>query len=59
MSIDDLIAALQKAREESCLGGETVVCLCEDEREYTQLTSVALDHDPNDASAVCLVKVGE
>lgn len=45
LTLDDLIAAAEAAKAKSPLGGETVVCFCEDDREYVELTRTALDTD--------------
>jgi hypothetical protein len=46
VTLDDLIAAALAAKAKSPLGGDTVVCLCENDREYVELTCTALDTDP-------------
>jgi hypothetical protein len=57
MTIDELIAIAAGAREVSPLGGRTVVCLCEYEREYEEITRATLDTGSD--SAVFLVCVDD
>lgn len=54
MNIDELINELVKAKNASPHGGNTDVCLCEDDREYTPIKRAILDND-NHESAVFLV----
>jgi hypothetical protein len=48
MTIDEMIAELQRVRAESPLGGETVVVVCLEDSEITDCepTSVRLDTEP-------------
>lgn len=43
ITIDELVAALMRAREESPIGGDTVIHLCRDEEEYHPIQRMMLD----------------
>lgn len=55
LTLDELIAKAIKAREESKLGGGTVVCLCEQQREYIEFTDAKLDQDEDGAVFILLL----
>lgn len=47
ITIDDAIIQLTKLREKSPLGGETVIVLCEQDREYEEFHEITLGTDPD------------
>ena len=57
LTIDDLIVRLEAAKKVSKLGGNTVVHLCEDFREYVPISDTVLDEDQD--GAVFLLKLWE
>lgn len=56
MTIQEVIEDLQKAAAQSPWGSETVVYLCETEREYIQLREVKLDKDEDGAVALFMIE---
>lgn len=47
MTLDEAIAALEKAKSESHLGGNACVFVCVQEEPYIPLTEVKVDNDPS------------
>lgn len=55
ITIDELIEKLQDARNKTPLGGNVVVCLCEDDREYVSFTEAKLDADKDGAIFILVI----
>jgi hypothetical protein len=55
LTLDELIEKATKAREESKLGGRTVVHLCEQGREYIRFIDAVLDQDTDGAVFVLML----
>lgn len=55
LTIDDVIEALTIAKRRAQLGGNTVVALCEEDREYVSFVDVGIENDPD--GSTCLVSL--
>ena len=53
MTVDDAINLLSEFKKQSRLGGNTVLVLCETDREYTPIEFLKLDQDSDGAVVLC------
>ncbi len=56
LTIESLLNRLCRIAAKSPLGAKTVVCLCEEDREYIHFVGTSLDKDDS-GGAVALIKV--
>ena len=57
MTIGEMLEKLEQLASESYLGIDTVIVLCEEDREYIEIGEVKLDQDDNGSLLLLKLKI--